>query len=237
MFAGNFAAAIQQFDTNSDGVIDFKEFRNLNQKFPMLLFPAFRMQEGMQKLTLGASTWQKILEDYKTIRECPRGQTPVYRFFYCFKKKNEVARNRKLRVDVHYIDNIRPRLTAFVAEARSSRARPAVRESTSHWHSSASSPLPSPASPCPVRARVGLPQTGGKSSGPQDYESSDIYKSTKGAVGDDLDGAGDLENAPSKRSSRSSRQSRGSRDEPAGGSREERALGRLGQPRGSRDFD
>ena len=49
-FAGNFAAAIQQFDTNSDGVIDFKEFAALNKKFPMLLFPAFRMQEAMQRL-------------------------------------------------------------------------------------------------------------------------------------------------------------------------------------------
>ena len=149
LFAGNFASAMQQFDENADGVIDFKEFRALNQKFPMLLFPAFRMQEGMQKLTLGATKWRKILEDYKTIRECPRGQTPVYRFFWCFKKNNEVARNRSLRVDVHYIDAIRPRLTAFAAEAskRPSRAS-ASRGSRIN--------LPSPPAPPSICARVAL---------------------------------------------------------------------------------
>ena len=116
MFAGNFAAAIQQFDTNSDGVIDFKEFAALNKKFPMLLFPAFRMQEAMQRLTLGTKSWTKILEDYNSHKFAPKGAKPVYRFFQCCAKKNELKQNRYSKVNVKYIDSTRPRLIAFNGE-------------------------------------------------------------------------------------------------------------------------
>ena len=116
MFAGNFAAAIQQFDTNSDGVIDFKEFAALNKKFPMLLFPAFRMQEAMQRLTLGSRAWTQILEDYNSHKFAPKGAVPVYRFFRCCAKKNELKQNRYTKVNVKYIDSTRPRLIAFNGE-------------------------------------------------------------------------------------------------------------------------
>jgi len=53
LFPGNFAEAISQFDTNDDGLIDFNEFMELDKRYPLVLFPAFRLQDRMMKKTLG----------------------------------------------------------------------------------------------------------------------------------------------------------------------------------------
>ncbi|CAM9810922.1 unnamed protein product, partial [Choristocarpus tenellus] len=56
LFPGNFAKALQEFDANCDGFIDFSEFRAMDKAFPLLFFPAFQLQEAMQKHFLGAVT-------------------------------------------------------------------------------------------------------------------------------------------------------------------------------------
>ena len=38
---------------NSDGQIDFDEFRAMDKAFPLLFFPAFRMQDSLQAKFLG----------------------------------------------------------------------------------------------------------------------------------------------------------------------------------------
>jgi hypothetical protein len=53
---------VEQFDSNDDGLIDFDEFRELNRRYPMILFPAFRLQDRMQRSTLGERKWTKVLE-------------------------------------------------------------------------------------------------------------------------------------------------------------------------------
>lgn len=75
MFPGNYVAAMQLFDTygsapcwvkrgdvvtcvcyvcrNNDGQLDFEEFAMMNKRFPMLFYPAFRMQIALQSFTLG----------------------------------------------------------------------------------------------------------------------------------------------------------------------------------------
>lgn len=40
--------------SNSDGLIDFDEFRAMDKAFPLLFFPAFRLQDSLQKHFLGA---------------------------------------------------------------------------------------------------------------------------------------------------------------------------------------
>lgn len=62
LFPGNFAQAVAMFDTNNDGVIDFDEFVDLDRRYPLILFPAFRLQDRMQKITLGEKTWTRINE-------------------------------------------------------------------------------------------------------------------------------------------------------------------------------
>ena len=59
-FPGNFQRALETFDSSGDGLIDLPEFTNLNKHHPMLLWPAFRMQDRMQKATLGEAAWTKI---------------------------------------------------------------------------------------------------------------------------------------------------------------------------------
>eukprot|EP00753_Platysulcus_tardus_P013438 PLAT3679.17.p1 GENE.PLAT3679.17~~PLAT3679.17.p1 ORF type:complete len:441 (+),score=146.00 PLAT3679.17:55-1323(+) len=61
MFPGNFARALEEFDRNSDGLIDFDEFKLINRRYPMVFYPAFRLQDRMQKRILGARTWAKIM--------------------------------------------------------------------------------------------------------------------------------------------------------------------------------
>lgn len=39
---------------NDDGMIDFEEFQLLNRRYPSVLFPIFRLQDLLQKATLGA---------------------------------------------------------------------------------------------------------------------------------------------------------------------------------------
>lgn len=46
------------FDNSTDGRIDFFELRELNRRFPNLLYPAFRLQESMMRCTLGMQWWQ-----------------------------------------------------------------------------------------------------------------------------------------------------------------------------------
>jgi Ca2+-binding EF-hand superfamily protein len=60
MFPGNFTRALQEFDKNDDGLIDHDEFRTLNRRYPLILFPAFRLQDRMQKATLGEKRWLRI---------------------------------------------------------------------------------------------------------------------------------------------------------------------------------
>ena len=73
-FPGNFQKALTEFDTNGDGLIDFDEFKTLDRRYPMTLFPIYRMQSNLQKLSLGENRWNQILKDMQT-----RKQVHAYR--------------------------------------------------------------------------------------------------------------------------------------------------------------
>uniref|UniRef100_K3WVM9 EF-hand domain-containing protein n=1 Tax=Globisporangium ultimum (strain ATCC 200006 / CBS 805.95 / DAOM BR144) TaxID=431595 RepID=K3WVM9_GLOUD len=60
VFPGNFKNALSEFDRNKDGLLDFEEFKIMNKRYPMLLFPCFRLQDRMQKSTLGESHWLQL---------------------------------------------------------------------------------------------------------------------------------------------------------------------------------
>ena len=55
---GNMRTAMEKFDTNGDGKIDFGEFTVMDKQFPMLLFPAYRLQTRMMQNTLGEAWWK-----------------------------------------------------------------------------------------------------------------------------------------------------------------------------------
>ena len=60
LFPGNFHAALEAFDTNGDGLIDLREFKELARRHPMLFYPATRLQTKMQDATLGAKMWTTL---------------------------------------------------------------------------------------------------------------------------------------------------------------------------------
>jgi Ca2+-binding EF-hand superfamily protein len=62
MFPGNFGRALAMFDKNDDGLLDRDEFRDIDRRFPMMLFPAFRLQDRLQRNTLGDKTWIMVIE-------------------------------------------------------------------------------------------------------------------------------------------------------------------------------
>lgn len=47
-----------------DGLIDYNEFVAVDRRYPLILFPAFRLQDALQKFSLGERTWVKIIENY-----------------------------------------------------------------------------------------------------------------------------------------------------------------------------
>ena len=73
LFPGNFKTALERFDVNDDGLLDYREFKEINKDFPMVFYPAFRMQDKWHKCCLGEKFWvdvainmqrRKYLEEY-----------------------------------------------------------------------------------------------------------------------------------------------------------------------------
>ncbi|ETW07928.1 hypothetical protein H310_02331 [Aphanomyces invadans] len=64
LFSGNFNRALKEFDKKNEGVIDFAGFDLLNRRYPMILFPCFRLQDRIQKATLGEAHWLRIHKRY-----------------------------------------------------------------------------------------------------------------------------------------------------------------------------
>jgi Ca2+-binding EF-hand superfamily protein len=67
-FPNNFRKALEEFDVNEDGLIDYSEFLELDRRYPLVLFPAFRLQDMMQRNTLGERVWLKVIENYQETR-------------------------------------------------------------------------------------------------------------------------------------------------------------------------
>lgn len=59
---GNYRKLLLKFDDNQDGVIDMKEFKDMERKYPMVLFQAFEIQTAMRKMTFGIRTWESVID-------------------------------------------------------------------------------------------------------------------------------------------------------------------------------
>lgn len=64
-FPSNFKRALEEFDVNEDGLIDYSEFLELDRRYPLMLFPAFRLQDVMQRTSLGEKAWLTVMEKYQ----------------------------------------------------------------------------------------------------------------------------------------------------------------------------
>lgn len=64
VFPGSFKKALQKSDRDGDGLLDFEEFQRVNIRFPLLLFPCFRLQDRIQKSTLTEKHWLQLAIRY-----------------------------------------------------------------------------------------------------------------------------------------------------------------------------
>lgn len=67
-FPGNFKRALEEFDVNEDGLIDYAEFLELDRRYPLVLFPAYRLQDTLQKNSLGEKGWVRVIEKFNKIK-------------------------------------------------------------------------------------------------------------------------------------------------------------------------
>eukprot|EP00750_Incisomonas_marina_P005460 INCI13956.3.p1 GENE.INCI13956.3~~INCI13956.3.p1 ORF type:complete len:434 (+),score=111.99 INCI13956.3:291-1592(+) len=58
----NLKAGLYNFDTDKDGVVNFKEFVQMAQQFPQMLHPAFQIQNKLQQRTLGVKYFSNLKE-------------------------------------------------------------------------------------------------------------------------------------------------------------------------------
>lgn len=65
IFPGNLQTAMETFDVDDDGCLNKKEFHELWKRYPLILFPAFRVQSSLQKAYLGEDYWKWCAEDVK----------------------------------------------------------------------------------------------------------------------------------------------------------------------------
>lgn len=99
---------------DGDGTFDFRQLRILHRNFPHLIYPAFRMQIIMQRVTLGEAWWERKKLDLWIAKEKIRNAKK----FETDKKKQKVnARKGKLgtvqTMDVSMEFRVRQRMGGF----------------------------------------------------------------------------------------------------------------------------
>ena len=98
-YPDNFKLALATFDKNTDGMMDFNQFKLCHQRFPLTLFPAFRFQDKVRAKVLGAATWIdvsrriEVEKKRETYRRAHDGQemplSPLEQLCALFSRKRE----------------------------------------------------------------------------------------------------------------------------------------------------
>ena len=110
--------------SNDDGLIDFSEFQELDRRYPLVLFPAFRLQDRMQKMTLGEEGWKRIMKDVtkakriQDYKSAHGGQLPPQSRSEKFYAKNCSCFIRERKVNIERIEANRPGAVMRKEEAR-----------------------------------------------------------------------------------------------------------------------
>jgi Ca2+-binding EF-hand superfamily protein len=103
-FIDNFRLSIASFDKNADGMMDFEQFKQNDARFPLTLFPAYRLQDKIRSTVLGTSTWvdiskrieeEKEKELYRRKFKSEMPESLVQKFCNLFKRKRQTTRVKK----------------------------------------------------------------------------------------------------------------------------------------------
>mmetsp|Transcript_4704 Transcript_4704/g.6050 ORF Transcript_4704/g.6050 Transcript_4704/m.6050 type:complete len:484 (+) Transcript_4704:64-1515(+) len=118
-FMGTIKAAEKKITADEDGRITFPEFKQLNRDFPLLLQPAFALQDHMHKHTLGDKDWIRVMENMthaqqKVDLEEKQFGKPVSGKQWK-KHVGSFGLSRKFpNIDIHYINSMRPSKVAVM---------------------------------------------------------------------------------------------------------------------------
>jgi len=113
LFPGNFKSALELFDANEDGFINFDEFKEMDRRFPLVFFPAFRLQDRMRRKTLGIKVWDSIEKEIRYQQNKERyaeanGGQPPEDLSDSIKRKYLPFLWSKRRIDLEVINKYRP---------------------------------------------------------------------------------------------------------------------------------
>jgi len=144
LFPGNFKTALERFDVNEDGLLDYREFKQINKDFPMVFYPAFRIQDKWHKCCLGEQFWvdcavhihrRKYIEEYM-LSHGGALPPPTFRsaFEKCFVVVCTEAKNLKRVLNV--INGKR----LVVASARSEKIKRKIEKINQHLSTLSDSP-------------------------------------------------------------------------------------------------
>ena len=69
-FPGTVQLALQEFDSNKDGMVDFGEFLVIFNRYPTMFHAGFNLQDRIHKVFLGEKRWTQIMASYAAKRRC-----------------------------------------------------------------------------------------------------------------------------------------------------------------------
>jgi len=99
---GNIMQALHNIDFNGDGKFDFMEFNALHEKFPTVLYPAFRLQSQMCSNVMGSQWWNKKKIMLANIREDEMRKLEKQR--KSEQRKQAKIRNQGVRAEMGLVD-------------------------------------------------------------------------------------------------------------------------------------
>ena len=125
LFPGNMGTALMNFYSNDDGLIDFQEFKVIETRYPMIFFPAFRLQDRMQQKTLGETRWRDLMKSvqkqrFKNEHRRTHGRDPPLTYAETVQKV--VCCKRPKEYDIQVIDSKRPSITSAIEAAEKKKA-------------------------------------------------------------------------------------------------------------------
>mmetsp|Transcript_23322 Transcript_23322/g.43830 ORF Transcript_23322/g.43830 Transcript_23322/m.43830 type:complete len:296 (-) Transcript_23322:56-943(-) len=94
----NIMQALKAIDFNGDGKFDFMEFSALHEKFPTVLYPAFRLQQQMCSNIMGAQWWHRKKAFMQNAKEDELRELEKQRRIE--EKRAHKARNQQIRAEM-----------------------------------------------------------------------------------------------------------------------------------------
>jgi len=102
---GNIMNSLHSIDFNGDGKFDFGEFCALHDKFPTVLYPAFRLQQRMCGRIMGDKWWERKKNFLQFRKDAEMERLEKMRRLE--EKKTEAMRKRVIRSEMGFVSYLK----------------------------------------------------------------------------------------------------------------------------------